>query len=64
MKKLILAVSVLALAACDKKEEPRLPTAEEQRVSDLCRDCCGIRSWVLAGSNHEEITTGTLGCFF
>ena len=35
MKKLILAVSVLALAACDKKEEPRLPTAEEQRAEHL-----------------------------
>ena len=33
-------------------------------ISDLCWDCCGIRGWVLAGSNHEKITTGTLGCLF
>ena len=32
MKKLILAVSVLALAACDKKEKRCVPISDEQRT--------------------------------
>lgn len=36
MKTYILAIALIAsLSACDKKEEPRPPTAEEQRAEHL-----------------------------